>query len=125
MKEVQSSIAAILGKKGAKKAVDHANRKTSNWSKQAIECVRVLALGNAEMTSETARDFAERQMKLPLPPDERAWGGILPAAARAGHIKKKKTPEGHDVFVTGKNLQSHGRPVRVWVSRLYRTRESL
>lgn len=107
------------GIEGAKRAADHADRETAQWSDMAIGWVRILAMRRAEMTSETVRDYAF-QHGLPDPPDPRAWGFVMPAAARAGHIAKKTTPEGYDVFVTGRNQQSHGRPVRVWSSLIFK-----
>lgn len=114
--------ATEIGHDAAARAVEHADRKVKSWSVTALECVRVFALMRTEMTSETVREFAEKYIGLAEPPDERAWGGILPSAARKGYIRKKKTPEGYDVYVTGANLQSHGRPVRVWVSLINATK---
>ena len=106
-----------LGIAGAQQALDHAKRKISGWDEMALGWVRLLALQQQTMTSEDVRAYAAEK-NLPNPPDQRAWGAIMPKAAKAGFIHKARAPLGGDVWVTGKNRQAHGRPVRVWRSAL-------
>lgn len=72
---------------GMARAIDHAELVHAGWRAKALRAVadyitRDLFIG--EFTAEDVRDWS----KLPEPPDRRAWGGIMMAAARAGWIKR-------------------------------------
>jgi len=63
-------------------------------------------INGEEFLGEDVRNFAHEQ-GLQLPPDNRAWGGVMIRAARAGLIKKN----GYRVC---KNRKAHNSPMTIW-----------
>jgi hypothetical protein len=110
--------ATRLAREGAERAAEHAEREMAGWMESALELVRTLASKREMLTSETIRDHAFLN-GLPDPSEPRAWGAVSLRAAKLGIIEKAKTEHGEDRWVRGRHTQSHGRPVRLWASRIY------
>lgn len=101
--------AELLRDESIQRAVDHADRVTSEWSDRAygmlVRYVRALGSG-ARVTSEAIRNYAEWH-DLPTPPDKRAWGAVVLKAARAGVIEKAG-------WTTANDPKVHCNPVSLW-----------
>lgn len=77
---------------GIRKAVEHAEDFTPDWSDRAYDVMRCFVdgwriEGRADFTGEDIRDYADR-LGLPKPPHLRAWGAIFQRAAKSGLIVK-------------------------------------
>jgi hypothetical protein len=91
------------GVAGMRQAVEHADAVRPAWSSIALDHVRDFALhhaGREPFLGEDIRAWAE-QNDCPTPPDGRAWGAVIKAAARSGLIRKtgefrKVKLSGHD-----------------------------
>lgn len=71
---------------GMRRAVEHADDVTAEWSKRAIGLlIEYARWDDAGFLAEQVRLFAHDQ-GLPSPPDGRAWGAVFQRAAKAGHI---------------------------------------
>lgn len=77
------------------------------WIDAALEVVRRAARASPTLTIEDVRP------DVPPTVDYRALGALMTRAARCGWIKA-------DGWVSGNAEQRHGRPIRLWVSRIYR-----
>ncbi len=80
---------------------------SSDWKQRALECVRRATLAAGELTVE---DIAWPDDLEPY--DDRARGGVMRRAARAGWIASTKT------YRTSDRPETHRRPLLVWQSRL-------
>lgn len=98
---------------GIKRAVDHANAVVPSWADQAYALLRDYAMTHAGFTSEDLSAYAIG-VGLPIPPDKRAWGGVVGRARRNGVVE----PAG---YAASKVVQAHMRTNRVWKSLLYPT----
>lgn len=101
-----------LRDEGIRRAEGHAERVEPGWLEHAVEYVRDYARLHPELTSEKARQYAER-CGLPEPPDKRSWGGVMLRALRAGVVEKIGWTTADDPLV-------HNNPVSLWRSRVYR-----
>lgn len=88
---------------GIQSSLDHANRVETEWSGQALGLLIAYAAKHfpAAFLVEDARAWAE-SVGLPLPPDDRAWGGVTRRAKGKRRIentgstgigKKNKSPK--------------------------------
>lgn len=57
------------------------------WYELAVEAVRQYALKHREFMCESARARAEAD-GLAIPRDKRAWGHVMPMAAKRGYVEK-------------------------------------
>lgn len=84
-----------------------AESKAPGWMDLALALLKRRAEHQRTLTSE---DLWE---ELPQPPEPRAMGAVFRKAQVMGWIET--TPQ----YVPGTRPTSHGRPVRVWRSRIY------
>lgn len=102
---------------GIKRAVDHADSLAPavapKWSDTAFDYLLEYARENRSFTSEDVRQAAERAERVTIPPDKRAWGGVVQRASRAGIIERAG-------FVTAKDPKVHCNNIALWRSRSYR-----
>lgn len=93
-------------------AIERVDRNADpEWKRQALAVVQRLAQQRAEFISEDAWPY------LPPVREPRALGGIMRTAQARGWI------EPTDRVVPSPSKVGHGRPSRVWRSRLYPGRE--
>lgn len=80
--------ARVERNKGIEKAVMHADQQVSNWSDRAYGfLLRFLSNHNGAFMAEEVRSYAVL-MDFEMPPHNRAWGGIMLKAAKAGIIER-------------------------------------
>lgn len=75
---------------GIKNAVSHADAEIKEWSSKAYTFFIDQYLKHnvdGHFKAEDVRDYAQ-QVKFPLPPHARAWGGIMIKAKKDGFIEK-------------------------------------
>ena len=94
-----------LRDKGIKQAVNHANDKHDKWSDKAYNFLVSYIKSQHEFMTEDLREASEKE--IPKPPSNRAWGGIVVRAARAGLINKVG-------FSNVKNPKAHHTPASIW-----------
>ena len=94
-----------LRDKGIKQAVDNANNTHEKWSVKAYKFLTNYIKSHHEFMTEDARLASEKE--IPLPPSNRAWGGVILRAVKAGLITR-------DRFSNVKNAKAHKTPATVW-----------
>ena len=99
-----------LRDKGIKKAIDNANDTHDKWSDKAYKfLLDYIKYGEGrdqyEFMTEDVRIASEKD--IPKPPSNRAWGGIILKAVRAGLIHRVR-------FSSVKNVKAHRTPATVW-----------
>ena len=94
-----------LRDKGIKKAVDNANDTHEKWSDKAYKFLVDYIKSHQEFMTEDLRLDSEKE--IPKPPSNRAWGGIILRAVRAGLIHRVR-------FSSVKNVKAHRAPATVW-----------
>ena len=99
-----------LRDKGIKQAINHADDTHDKWSEKAYKfLLDYIKYGEGrdryEFMTEDVRVASESV--IPKPPSNRAWGGIILRAAKAGLIDKVG-------FSTVKNAKAHKTPATVW-----------
>ena len=68
------------------RAVDHANREIPRWSDLAYVALQAfLRIHAGTFIAPAVRQWAETR-GVPVPPSNRAWGGVIRRARRAGLI---------------------------------------
>lgn len=110
LKPVSIVFGAQLRDEGIRRAVEHADAVEDRWSGRALAWVKTIAERGGTLTSESVMDEAYAT-GLPVPPEPRAWGGIMQAAAKRGWIKR-------DGFVESGHARAHCRPIARWRSCL-------
>lgn len=103
MSDMQLSLR--LGHEAAQDAADHADRVHGAWSDQAMAFLCEFAKSNGPWVTEDVRVAAAGI--VPDPPDARAWGQIVLAAARSKMISRVG-------YARTKCAVSHGRPMSLW-----------
>ena len=96
---------AQLRDKGIKQALDNANDTHEKCSEKAYKFLRTWIESQYEFMTEDVRIASEKE--IPKPPSNRAWGGIILKASRAGLINKVG-------FSNVKNAKAHCTPATVW-----------
>lgn len=91
---------------GMQRAIEHADAVCEQWSDRAYSIAEAYARLHSEFTGEQLRSYASA-VGLELPPDGRAWGGVLNRLARTGLIRKGG-------YRNSTNPMAHCRPVTVW-----------
>lgn len=85
-------------------ALEHAEEESPGWTEQALSYLS--RYPEAEFMTEQVRGWAHSQ-GLPLPPNPRAWGGVITKARKLGKIR----------FVEYRNVsnpKAHSTPAAVW-----------
>ena len=90
---------------GIKKAIDHAEEKTENWSGLAYGFLLTYCLSNKEFMAEDVRIASNGTIQVP--PSKRAWGGVFMKAAKRKVIKRKG-------YRKVKNKNAHCTPATLW-----------
>jgi hypothetical protein len=99
-----------LRDRGIKRAIDHADRIRSAWSVEAWGILKAFLLVRShEFMTEDFRAWAYENTEIELPPDGRAWGGIIVRAVKSGMIKKVG-------YRPMKSKNCHANPKAVWVA---------
>ena len=94
-----------LRDKGIKQAIDNADDTHERWSEKAYKFLTNWIKTQYEFMTEDVRLASEKE--IPKPPSNRAWGGIVVRAARAGLINKVG-------FSNVKNPKAHKTPASIW-----------
>ena len=94
-----------LRDKGIKQAIDNADDTHERWSEKAYKFLTNWIKTQYEFMTEDVRLASEKE--IPIPPSNRAWGGIVVRAARAGLINKVG-------FSNVKNPKAHHTPASIW-----------
>lgn len=83
------SAARILRDAGMSAAIQHADAVSEGWSDRAYSVLVDFVGANPSRAfmAEDVRASAEKE-GLPLPPDNRAWGGVVARDARAKVIRR-------------------------------------
>lgn len=102
-----TTLLDLMGDPGIAASMARADRVHEGWSGEAFALLREYMTDNEFFKAEDVRIFAHGSRGLPVPPDLRAWGGVVQRAVRERLIKKV----GHG---SSKNKTSHYRPVMVW-----------
>ena len=94
-----------LRDKGIEQAINNANDTHDKWSDKAYKFLVDYTKSQYEFMTEDVRIASEKE--IPKPPSNRAWGGIILKASRAGLINKVG-------FSNVKNAKAHCTPATVW-----------
>lgn len=94
---------------GISRAVDRAERAVAGWSDLAFEFIKLYAQQHRGQTF-IGREIvlAAKAWGLVDPPDDRAWGGPMQRASRAGVIRKTGR--------TAPDPNRHCNPVPLWTA---------
>lgn len=107
MNQTKEPTGPELRDQGMETAIDHADRVEPDWQSQARFHLReYLRQHTGTFMTENLRAWAYRQ-GCPVPPVERAWGGIVAAAARGGLIVRVG-------YKSVTNPKAHCAPCSVW-----------
>ena len=90
---------------GIKRAVDHADEKVPEWSSMAYGFLLGYIAKKREFMTEDVRGAAEG--RIPTPPSNRAWGGVVVRAAKAGLIYRAG-------YRNTRNIKAHCTPATLW-----------
>ena len=101
-------IAKQAAAQGARLAAEKADRTTEQWTKTALAFVRSYAQSHAEFLTEDVRKAAI-EAGIAKPPDQRAWGFVMVAAAREKVVVA-------DGYRKQRAANCHGSPKTVWRS---------
>lgn len=91
--------------RGMRKAVDHADMVTDNWSERAYNFLREYIKTNQVFMTENVREASKGM--VPEPPSHRAWGAIIVRAAKEGLIRKVG-------YQSVMNKKAHCTPASLW-----------
>ena len=94
-----------LRDKGIKQAIDNADDTHERWSEKAYKFLTNWIKTQYEFMTEDVRLASEK--KIPIPPSNRAWGGVVVRASKAGLITRVG-------FSNVKNAKAHSTPATVW-----------
>lgn len=103
MKQVNQTFSGReLREAGMRLAIQSANEKSSGWSDEALNALRMYIRANPDkqFMAEDVRNYAYDVLAVPYPAHCRAWGSVMTRAAREGLIKRVciapvKTPSSH------------------------------
>ena len=97
--------AQTLRDAGINQALDHAGE---NWPERAYAFLLDYLRDHPTFMAEDVRTASHGVIQEP--PSQRAWGGVIVRAARAGHIQRSG-------YRQVKNTKAHCTPAAVWVRR--------
>jgi hypothetical protein len=95
---------------GMRRAVEHADRTDENWSGKAYDFLVEFAKVNEQFISEDVSD-ASKEMGLPQPPTDRAWGTVYRKAAKNEVITQ---------VGTGRSRRRHASICPMWGSLVFK-----
>jgi hypothetical protein len=104
MIQMDLSLGRTLASTGADLAAKNAG---SAWSTDAYNILVEYANTNKTFMTEDVRAYAINRYDFPLPPDGRAWGGVVNRAVRANLIKRIG-------YAPMKSANCHANPKSVW-----------
>jgi len=90
---------------GIEQATQNADRQNPNWSNLAYNFLLKYIKENKEFMAEEVRIKSEDF--IPIPPSNRAWGGVIVRAVKSGLIKRKG-------YKNVKNAKAHCTPATLW-----------
>lgn len=90
---------------GIQQSIDNANTKIENWSEIAYNFLLDYVKNHPEFMIEDLRNASIGS--VPVPPSNRAWGGVAVKAVKAGIIERKD-------FRNVKNPKAHYTPATLW-----------
>lgn len=97
----------LLRDEGIQQAIDHADQVDEKWSETAYRfLLSFISTTTTEFMVEDIRIAAEKS-GVPIPPSDRAWGGIIVRAAKAGLIRRV----GYRAVA---NPKAHCTPATLW-----------
>jgi len=100
-----------LRDEGMVKAMHSANQANAKWTLMAYAFLIKYAEKHEKFMLEDAREASIN--RIPQPPNNRAWGGIIIKAVNADIIVKQG-------FASVKNKKAHCTPASVWQSQIYK-----
>lgn len=88
--ELSVSKACARRDKGIQRASDHAERWRADWNDAAAVMLHryLTTLHGRSFLTEEFIAWARAKTDMPMPPDGRAWGGVIRRAATEHHIEK-------------------------------------
>lgn len=92
---------------GMKMAEAHANAVEDGWVVQATLIFEKFMKDHRTFMTEDVRAYAHNEQGLPLPPDGRAWGGVINRMAKSGRIVRVG-------YAPMKSKNCHCNPKSVW-----------
>lgn len=102
-------VAKQLRDAGMKKAVDHANAVSPNWSEKAYKrLLEFIDRVPGEFMIEDVRAFSVLDDGFEMPPNSKAWGSVVVRAFKAGIIKRVR-------YDQAKGPKCHMTTVSVWI----------
>ena len=101
----QNKEAIIARDKGIQTSLDNADYQVKNWSSIAYGFLLNYTKSHKVFMIEDVRNASINL--VPLPPSNRAWGGIAVKAVKNNIIKRKG-------FSNVKNVRAHKTPATVW-----------
>lgn len=94
---------------GIKVAIDHADNVTENWSTKAYNILlEYLRDVPGEFMIEDVRAFSATKDDFEMPPNNKAWGGVIVRAYKSGLVKRVR-------YDQVKNVKAHRTTVSVWI----------
>ena len=90
---------------GIERAATHADRNIPSWTDLAYDFLREYIKTHQTFMAEDVRTHSAGV--VPPPPSERAWGGVIVRARKAGLIS-------HDGYRKVSNAKAHCTPAAVW-----------
>lgn len=100
----QLAFDTTLRDTGIKLSAEHAEEAHQGWGDKALDLLRRYNSNHFQSYTFTQWAYA---MRLPEPPDGRAWGAVFVKARKLGIIKNIG-------YEKDCSPNSHGMPVRVW-----------
>lgn len=104
MIQMDLALGRTLASTGAALASTNAG---SDWTASAYSILVEYANIHKTFMTEDVRLYAIKQYDFPLPPDGRAWGGVVNRAVRANKIKRVG-------YAPMKSANCHANPKSVW-----------
>lgn len=96
-----------LATHGMNTATAHADAMHDDWSDRAYDCLLTFIRSKSgTFLAEDVREYAQMS-SLPVPPSNRAWGGVMVRARNAGMIRRVG-------FAQVKNARAHCANAGLW-----------
>jgi len=97
-----------LRDQGINQAIEHANEVHQEWSEMAFDYLKkfLIKQGGEPFLTEELR-ISAYENRIPMPPSDRAWGGIVVRAAKSGLIARVG-------FRNVNNHKAHCTPASLW-----------
>ena len=108
--QLTSEDAKRLADSGMQRALDHAERVVPSWGERAYQRIVAYAKQHETFCGWMVVKAAALDPTFPEPPNQKAWGGPMQRAARAGIIER---------IGTAKDPNRHCNPIPLWKSRVF------